>query len=67
MYLDIDECSLGDTLCQQLCLNNDGGYTCACMEGYLLIEGTNQCEGNIVEYYKDLSVFVFNCNSYADL
>ena len=42
---DIDECSLNDTLCHQLCNNTDGGYFCSCRRGYQLIEGSNQCEG----------------------
>ena len=47
-YADIDECSLNDTLCQQICVNTDGDYFCSCMDGYRLIEGTNQCEGEYI-------------------
>ena len=43
---DIDECALNATLCEQLCINTDGSYTCACNEGHQLIEGTNQCQGD---------------------
>ena len=45
LYADIDECILNNTLCEQVCVNTDGSYTCACMDGYQLIEGTDQCEG----------------------
>lgn len=46
-YVDIDECLQNSNLCQQLCVNTDGSYTCACMDGYQLIKGTNQCEGTV--------------------
>ena len=62
VYSDIDECSLDNTLCQQLCLNNDGGYTCACFNGFKLIEGTNQCEGNNILVY--LRVLTICMNAY---
>ena len=49
-YTDIDECMVIINLCQQLCINTDGGYFCACNDGYQLIEGTNQCEGTFALY-----------------
>jgi hypothetical protein len=45
LFADIDECLLNNTLCQQVCVNTDGSYFCDCMEGYQLMEGTNQCQG----------------------
>ena len=42
---DIDECAQNSTICEQLCVNTDGGYFCSCDDGYELIEGTNQCIG----------------------
>ena len=53
--IDIDECLLNDTLCEQLCVNTDGSYSCACMEGYQLIEGTNQCQGKYRLYFTEFS------------
>ena len=44
-FSDIDECALNVTVCEQVCINSDGSFTCACNEGYQLIVGTNQCEG----------------------
>ena len=47
MYVDIDECSQNETnVCDQLCINTDGSFMCACEEGYELKEGTNQCQGD---------------------
>ena len=34
-YPDIDECSLGTSLCQQQCVNTDGGYNCTCSRWYV--------------------------------
>ena len=42
---DINECVQNTTICQQLCINTDGSYTCACINGYQLVEGINQCRG----------------------
>ena len=33
---DVDECSRNAHRCQQLCVNIDGSYHCACEEGYAL-------------------------------
>ena len=43
---DIDECAMNDTLCDQVCMNTEGGFSCFCMEGYALDEATNQCQGD---------------------
>lgn len=34
---DIDECAAGLAHCDQLCLNEPGGFRCACDEGYQLV------------------------------
>ena len=42
---------MNESLCEQICINTNGGYFCSCWDGYNLIEGTNQCEGNCNESY----------------
>ena len=33
-YIDIDECSVGNGGCQQICVNTIGSYDCQCRQGY---------------------------------
>ncbi|CAH1245436.1 SCUBE1 [Branchiostoma lanceolatum] len=41
---DIDECELEEaTLCQQMCVNYVGNFTCDCQEGYKLAEDGRSC------------------------
>lgn len=42
---DIDECQVDTTLCDQICMNTDGSFTCTCHEGYQLTAGDKQCQG----------------------
>ncbi|KAK3102184.1 hypothetical protein FSP39_009438 [Pinctada imbricata] len=48
----MDECSLGSSGCDQLCINSDGSFTCSCRTGYNLLSdrktcyGVNQCTEN---------------------
>ena len=45
VHADIDECAQSaSSLCDQLCLNLEGGYRCGCREGYELV-GAGRCEG----------------------
>jgi hypothetical protein len=46
-YADIDECSNGVDLCEQLCQNTNGSYTCACDPGFRLKSDRLQCEGMV--------------------
>lgn len=32
---DIDECAAGSHNCDQICVNRDGGFDCACYEGFM--------------------------------
>ena len=59
--IDIDECFLNSTLCDQLCINTDGGYFCSCRSGYQLIAGSSQCEGNTLKFHiaKEFNTTVF--------
>jgi len=45
--VDIDECEMDPTLCEQICNNTVGSYECKCEDGYQLVAGTNQCAGNM--------------------
>ena len=45
LYSDINECSSGTHNCSQVCVNNDGGFSCSCYEGYRLGNDMISCEG----------------------
>ena len=40
---DIDECSTGASLCNQLCTNTDGSYECSCEGGFMLLDDGVTC------------------------
>ena len=67
MYIlvtDIDECREGTDVCQQLCGNNDGSYTCQCQTGYTLNDDSLTCSqiGRVcVCVCVCVFVFVFVC------
>lgn len=49
-FQDIDECDLSLDGCSQICNNNNGSYTCACSDGFVLDPADNAtCNG---EYCK---------------
>ena len=43
MDADINECEMEDGLCDQECVNSDGGFFCSCFNGYRMVGGV--CEG----------------------
>ena len=43
MTIDVDECD-GSSICQQVCINTPGSFTCGCQEGYEL-SSTTDCIG----------------------
>ena len=45
LLLDIDECALGISHCEQLCSNTDGSYECGCWIGYEWNYETQSCDG----------------------
>ena len=45
LQLDIDECAMNSTLCDQMCVNTFGSYMCTCHSGFRLNNISNQCEG----------------------
>ncbi|KAB0405357.1 hypothetical protein E2I00_006971 [Balaenoptera physalus] len=40
-FLDVDECSMAYSPCGQLCHNTPGSYSCGCIRGYQLHNGTD--------------------------
>ena len=44
--LDLDECAMNSSLCDQICENTFGSYECSCSPGFKLVEGSNKCDGN---------------------
>lgn len=47
MYADIDECKNLNGMCEQICEDTDGSYTCQCEPGYVTMEGNPlQCRGS---------------------
>lgn len=42
---DVDECADGSGMCDQVCINEPGGFRCACKEGYKLVSTTGPSAG----------------------
>ena len=40
---DIDECAEGTDGCAQICVNEDGSYSCSCQSGYQLASDGRGC------------------------
>ena len=45
MFVDIDECQLGNGGCEHSCVNTQGTFYCECENGYKLDMGY-RCEGD---------------------
>ncbi|MEW8544649.1 MAG: calcium-binding EGF-like domain-containing protein [Candidatus Thiodiazotropha sp.] len=45
MTLDIDECSILNGGCQDVCYNTNGSYECSCGEGKTLNANGKSCMG----------------------
>ncbi|XP_006813261.1 epidermal growth factor-like protein 8 [Saccoglossus kowalevskii] len=41
---DINECDTGTHSCNQICLNNNGSYSCACQPGFILETDRRSCK-----------------------
>ena len=48
---DVDECSLLNGGCHQICTNTIGGFDCSCNEGYTINTDNRTCQGTIMHYY----------------
>lgn len=44
IYTDVDECTEGVHMCEQVCENSVGSYQCSCFDGYIL-QNTFTCQG----------------------
>ena len=45
--IDVDECAIGRDLCDQVCINTVGSYSCACSSGYEIAADRRTCKGEL--------------------
>ena len=50
-FSDIDECATGADNCQQDCIDNDGSFTCTCMDGYMLNADNVNCDSKCMTLF----------------
>ena len=50
LCLDIIDCVNGSNLCDQICNELEGGYSCSCKNGYRLKNDNFSCEGMYMLY-----------------
>ena len=60
--LDLDECRSG--ICQHLCTNQIGGYSCSCQSGYKLATNGRACEDKNECVSADLCPDTFVCSNF---
>ena len=64
--LDIDECFVNADVCDHVCTNTIGSYTCSCNDGYALDDDGHTCNGNwmfySIEIYNPFSSFLLDIN-----
>ena len=48
MFIDVIDCVNGSNLCEQICNELVGGYSCSCEDGYELKNDNVSCEGMCV-------------------
>ena len=44
-FSDINECIINNGGCEQVCINTEGSYRCACHQGYSYNEDSGECIG----------------------
>ena len=57
-FLDIDECSMNNGGCDQMCTNTNGSYVCSCDDGYTLNDDGLTCDGIIMHISSFLRSFL---------
>lgn len=55
--VDIDECQEERDNCAQICLNNNGSYTCNCNLGYQLEPDQRSCMGEYLCTFEQLVLY----------
>ena len=48
MYIDINECAVGNGGCEQVCVNTVGSFTCDCFSGFQLAGDGRNCSGMMI-------------------
>lgn len=48
IVIDVDECSLDQHNCDQICANIASGFICICEDGYLLQNDNRTCKGSYI-------------------
>ena len=46
IFIDIDECSVNNGTCEDICINTKGSFYCQCSTGLALSADNRTCEGN---------------------
>ena len=57
---DVNECSIGNGGCQQMCVNEPGTFMCSCFGGYLLNDDGVNCT-RLIEVYHNISGSYISC------
>ena len=63
------ECKDGLHNCSQVCIELQGQFSCACYDGYELLEDGASCKGNVVNYihpicnYNCICTYLININN----
>ena len=45
LSLDINECSISNGGCEEICTNTNGSFICSCHQGYMLRGDKRTCRG----------------------
>lgn len=57
--LDINECADKNGDCEQQCINEEGGYHCACDDGFVLNDDLHTCKPEDVQVINILILSLF--------
>lgn len=58
MFIDIDECTIDNGGCQQICHNVEGSRACDCEDGYTRDDNLITCTGEL-----ELNGYTFECHT----